>query len=209
MDNGIDIDLNTHIHLPVALGNCTADIVDLANKFYLFGINTKDYESREAYLNSEGRICFDLIPLNSNLRPIRFINFVTKVVRTTTLVQPVVPLISVTVERELQLFKGITPNVPFDVLKVSEIPRKVAELLNKYTSGIGWVSSSYGNYSTAGLALLFSGVCGDAPKEYRVVKETMQLVVLQINSGVNRGVVYLTYDPSKLISLEPNYIGKV
>lgn len=198
------------LHLPINLGMYTADAVGLSNSFYLTDIKAEDYEKRSTFINSNNQVAIDLIPLQGDKPSYRFANLVQQVHREQeTIVKPIIPMLKIYTEEELEIFKNISLNTPFDVLKVSDIPRNVADLLNHYSSGYGWVSSSYGTYSTAGFSLLFNGIAADAPEKFKVVKDTARLVVLQINYGVNKGIIYLTIDPTQVIVFDSNFIGKL
>lgn len=198
------------LHLPINLGMFTADAASLSNSFYLTDINPSDYEKRSTFINSANQVAIDLIPLQGDKPSYRFANKVQEIHREQpAIAKSVIPMLKIYTEEELGIFKNIPLDTPFDVLKVSDIPRKVAELLNHYSSGYGWVSSSYGTYSTAGFSLLFNGIGTDAPAKYKVVKETSRLVVLQINHGVNQGIIYLTIDPTQVIVFDSDFIGKL
>ena len=200
----------TVLHLPINLGMFTADAAALSNAFYLTDIKAEDYEKRSTFINSNNQVAIDLIPLRGDKPSYRFANQVQQVHREQpTIVKSIIPMLKIYTEEELAIFKNIPLGTPFDVLKVSDIPRKVADLLNHYSSGYGWVSSSYGTYSTAGFSLLFDGIAADAPQKYKVVKDTARLVVLQINYGVNQGIVYLTIDPTQVIVYNSDFIGKL
>lgn len=201
---------NEVLHLPLTLGMTTFDVVELVNAFYMFGLKPDDYENRSTYVNAYNQIAIELIPLSGDNRSWQFVNrYQTVKSEKPTLVKSIIPLIKIHREDELSLFNNIPLNTPFDILKVSDIPRKLSDLLNNYSSGYGWVSGSYGNYSTAGFSVIFNGTCVDAPTEYQVIEATARLVVVQINSGVNKGIVYLTVDPKQVIAIDSNFIGKL
>lgn len=190
------------LQLPITIGDSSVSCLPIIKAFYSVDYAADTYKETFSYLNSENLVCLDLVPTDAQNHDVwRFGNLATQqkpqVLIPPTIdltIVPLVPLMTVDVEQELELFNGMELNAPLDIFKLSDTPMALSNLLNKYDHLKNiWRTSTFTEYSSSGFSISYNGLGSNCPMEWNVNPNAKQVVVVNILQGYHLGVVYLQY----------------
>lgn len=190
-------------HLPIKAGDRLPTVINHVRTFYGLTLLVTDFKPSQAFVGKDQKIYFDLID-NTGHALTRFVNHATgkQAVASIGLNTPVLTFgqvaganwlakeVNVFETTQLSIFDNYPTGYVYDAMEtLNDLGHNVAKLLNHYTDKPVWLMSSFADYTTAKLKVVYKGPSSNAPADLMLPNTGDQVIVICIESGKHQGLI--------------------